>query len=105
MCPVGLYGGCEAKVNPCCMKLIRRQGGYSEWNDLLPRLSSVRLAPLFAPASSSSSMPNSAKRSSVSEWSVSNGLEYYHDELIGSRALLYEGCEWNDDDWSVDDEW
>ena len=24
---------------------------------------------------------------------MSNGLEYYHDELIGSRALLYEGCE------------
>jgi len=86
------------------MKLIRRQGGYSEWNDLLPRLSNVRLAPLFAPASSSSSMPNVAKSNPVSEWSVSNGLEYYHDELIGSRALLYEGCEWIDD-WSVVDEW
>ena len=108
MCPVGLYDGCEAKVNPCCMKLSRRQGGYSEWNDLLPRLSSVRLAPLFVAnpsASSSSSMPNGAKGSPVSEWSVSNGLEYYHDELIGSRGLLYEGCEWIDDDWGVDDEW
>ena len=107
MCPVGLYDGCEAKVNPCCMKLSRRQGGYSEWNDLLPRLSSVRLAPLFVanpPASSSSFMSNGAKSNPVSEWSVSNGLEYYHDELIGSRALLYEGCEWIDD-WSVGDEW
>ena len=107
MCPVGLYDGCEAKVNPCCMKLIRRQGGYSEWNDLLARLSSVRLAPLFTAnpaASSSSSMPNDAKSNPVSEWSVSNGLEHYHDELIGSRALLYEGCEWIvvvDYDWSV----
>ena len=107
MCPVGLYDGCEAKVNPCCMKLIRRQGGYSEWNDLLPRLWSARSAPLSVanpPASSSSSMPNGAKSSPVSEWSVSNGLEHYHDELIGSRALLYEGCEWIDD-WSVGDEW
>ena len=50
-------------------------------------------------------MPNGAKSSPVSEWSVSNGLEYYHDELIGSRALLYEGCEWIVDDWSVDGEW
>ena len=101
MCPVGLYDGCEAKVNPCCMKLSRREGGYSEWNDLLARLANVRLASLFKsnPASSSSSS------SAVSEWSVSNGLEHYHDELIGSRALLYEGCEWivADDDWSVGD--
>ena len=103
MCPVGLYDGCEAKVNPCCMKLSRREGGYSEWNDLLAQLANVRLASLFksnpAPSSSSSS-------SAVSEWSVSNGLEHYHDELIGSRALLYEGCEWIavDDDWSVDDD-
>ena len=96
MCPVGLYDGCEAKVNPCCMKLSRRQGGYSEWNDLLPRLANVRLASVFKsnppPSSSSSS-------SAVSEWSVSNGLEHYHDELIGSRALLYEGCEWIADVW------
>ena len=104
MCPVGLYDGCEAKVNPCRMKLSRREGGYSEWNDLLPRLANVRLASLFKsnppPSSSSSS-------SAVSEWSVSNGLEHYHDELIGSRALLYEGCEWIvvDDDWSDDDDW
>ena len=102
MCPVGLYDGCEAKVNPCCMKLSRREGGYSEWNDLLAQLANVRLASLFKsnpPSSSSSS-------SAVSEWSVSNGLEHYHDELIGSRALLYEGCEWIvvDDDWSVDDD-
>ena len=103
MCPVGLYDGCEAKVNPCCMKLSRREGGYSEWNDLLAQLANVRPASVFkanpAPISSSSS-------SAVSEWSVSNGLEHYHDELIGSRALLYEGCEWIvvDDDWSVDDD-
>ena len=98
MCPVGLYDGCEAKVNPCCMKLSRREGGYSEWNDLLAQLANVRLASLFksdpSPSSSSSS-------SAVSEWSVSSGLEHYHDELIGSRALLYEGCEWIAvDDWS-----
>ena len=101
MCPVGLYNGCEAKVNPCCMKLTRREGGYSEWNDLLAQLANVRLASLFkanpAPSSSSSS-------SAVSEWSVSNGLEHYHDELIGSRALLYEGCESIVVDWSVDDD-
>ena len=103
MCPVGLYDGCEAKVNPCCMQLSRlEEGGYSEWNDLLPRLANVRLASVFKsnPPPSSSSSSSSA----VSEWSVSNGLEHYHDELIGSRALLYEGCEWIvvDDDWSVD---
>jgi len=73
------------------MKLSRRAGGYSEWNDLLPHLATARLVSLFKanppPSSSSSS-------SAVSEWSVSNGLEHYHDELIGSRALLYEGCEW-----------
>ena len=101
MCPVGLYDGCEAKVNPCCMKLSRREGSFSEWNDLLAHLATVRLASLFKsnppPSSSSSS-------SAVSEWSVSNGLEHYHDELIGSRALLYEGCEWIADDWSVDDD-
>ena len=100
MCPVGLYDGCEAKVNPCCMKLSRREGGYSEWNDLLAQLANVRLASLFKsnppPSSSSSS-------SAVSEWSVSNGLEHYHDELIGSRALLYEGCEWIVVDWSAGD--
>ena len=101
MCPVGLYDGCEAKVNPCCMKLSRREGGYSEWNDLLAQLANVRLASPFKsdppPTSSSSS-------SAVSEWSVSNGLEHYHDELIGSRALLYEGCEWIAvDDWSDDE--
>ena len=103
MCPVGLYDGCEAKVNPCCMKLSRREGGYSEWNDLLAQLANVRLSSLFKsnppPSSSSSSL------SAVSEWSVSNGLEHYHDELIGSRALLYEGCEWIAVvDWSVDDD-
>ena len=101
MCPVGLYDGCEAKVNPCCMKLSRREGGYSEWNDLLAQLANVRLVSLFKsnppPSSSSSS-------SAVSEWSVSNGLEHYHDELIGSRALLYEGCEWIVVDWSVVDD-
>ena len=98
MCPVGLYDGCEAKVNPCCMKLSRRAGGYSEWNDLLPR---VRLSSLFK----AKPPPWSFSSSKVSEWSVSNGLEHYHDELIGSRALLYEGCEWIAvvDDWSVDD--
>ena len=90
MCPVGLYDGCEAKVNPCCMKLSRREGGYSEWNDLLHRLANVRLASLFK----ANPPPSSSSSSAVSEWSVSNGLEHYHDELIGSRALLYEGCEW-----------
>ena len=100
MCPVGLYDGCEAKVNPCCMKLSRREGGYSEWNDLLAQLANVRLSSLFK----SNPPPSSFSSSAVSEWSVSNGLEHYHDELIGSRALLYEGCEWivDDDDWSVD---
>ena len=94
MCPVGLYDGCEAKVNPCCMQLSRREGGYSEWNDLLGQLANVQLASLFKsnPSPSSSSSSSSA----VSEWSVSTGLEHYHDELIGSRALLYEGCEWID---------
>ena len=101
MCPVGLYDGCEAKVNPCCMQLSRREGGYSEWNDLLARLVNVRPASLFK----SDPPPSSSSSSAVSEWSVSNGLEHYHDELIGSRALLFEGCEWIavDDDWSVDD--
>ena len=101
MCPVGLYDGCEAKVNPCCMKLSRREGGYSEWNDLLAQLATARLASLFK----ANPPPSSSSSSAVSEWSVSNGLEHYHDELIGSRALLYEGCEWIavDDDWSVDD--
>ena len=101
MCPVGLYDGCEAKVNPCCMKLSRREGGYSEWNDLLAQLANVRLASLFK----SNPPPSSSSSSAVSEWSVSNGLEHYHDELIGSRALLYEGCEWIVVvDWSVDDD-
>ena len=101
MCPVGLYDGCEAKVNPCCMQLSRREGGYSEWNDLLAQLANVRLASMFKSNPTSSSSSSSA----VSEWSVSNGLEHYHDELIGSRALLYEGCEWIAvaDDWSVVD--
>ena len=99
MCPVGLYDGCEAKVNPCCMKLSRREGGYSEWNDLLAQLANVRLASPFK-----ANPPPTSSSSAVSEWSVSNGLEHYHDELIGSRALLYEGCEWIVvDDWSVGD--
>ena len=102
MCPVGLYDGCEAKVNPCCMKLSRREGGYSEWNDLLAQLANVRLASLFK----ANPPPSSSSSSAVSEWSVSNGLEHYHDELIGSRALLYEGCEWIVvvDDWCAGDD-
>ena len=99
MCPVGLYDGCEAKVNPCCMQLSRREGGYSEWNDPIPRLANVQLASLFK----ANPPPSSSSSSAVSEWSVSNGLEHYHDELIGSRALLYEGCEWIAVDWSVVD--
>ena len=102
MCPVGLYDGCEAKVNPCCMQLSRREGGYSEWNDLLAQLANVQLVPLFKANPPPSSFSSS---SAVSEWSVSNGLEHYHDELIGSRALLYEGCEWIVvDDWIVGDD-
>ena len=95
MCPVGLYDGCEAKENPCCMKLERRRGGYSEWNGVVAGLqSSVPLLAVSPHATSSSSNEKEKKISSVCEWSVENGVEYYHDQLIGSQFLLYEGCEW-----------
>ena len=98
MCPVGLYDGCEAKENPCCMKLERRRGGYSEWNDVVGGLqSSVPLLTVDRLASSDSDEEEedeTKKISPVCEWSVENGVEYYHDQLIGSRSLLYEGCEW-----------
>ena len=112
MCPVGLYDGCEAKENPCCVKLERRRGGYSNWKRIVAGLKSP-VPPLVVvnpPASSSPSFSNAmvedifaeeelekeeeVEISPVCEWSVENGVEYYHDQLIGSRFLLYEGCKW-----------
>jgi len=94
MCPVGLYDGCEAKENPCCVKLERQRGGYFLWNYVVAELpSSVPLLIADPPTSSLSS--NEQKIiSPVCEWSVGNGVEHYHDQLIGSWSLLYEGCEW-----------
>jgi len=56
--------------------------------------SSVPLLTANPPASSSSSSNEKKQISPVCEWSVENGVEHYHDQLIGSRSLLYEGCEW-----------
>ena len=79
------------------MKLERRRGGYSEWNDVVAGLqSSVPLLaadPLAILSSSRDANENEKKISPVCEWSVENGVEHYHDQLIASRSLLYEGCE------------
>ena len=76
------------------MKLERRRGGYSEWNDVVAGLQSSVPLLIADPASSSLTSFSVKKISPVCEWSVENGVEHYHDQLIGSRSLLYEGCEW-----------
>ena len=85
MCPVVLYEGCEAKVNPCCMKLSRRAGGgQSEANDPLAGLLAGRSASLFnpsIPASSSSSIWNAAMQEGEIEGSDEDE-DYEEDERV-----------------------
>ncbi len=75
------------------MKLSKRAG--SEADDLVAGLLAGRSASMFV-ANNPAEEENMGKNSGpVSEWMMpsNNNLERYHDELIGVRALLYEGCE------------